>query len=173
MPNCFSILYAKYHIQIYPEIRHLKSYNTRVLYLHKSNRIFCATLPGSGIFHRVGYSNAVYSNLSKKIIYDRFRCFGHNSFVPVVILNDEVIGIAMFAIDLGTIYGLLDQPGYGTVMGFYIKPNHRRKGFGRMFFEHIQTVLKKDGATKMYVCPDSVTGIPFWRTMGFSDSWKI
>lgn len=91
----------------------------------------------------------------------------------IALLNDEVIGIAMFAIDLGKIYGLLDQPGYGTVMGFYIKRNHRRKGFGRMFFEHIQTVLKKDGATKMYVCPDSVTGIPFWRTMGFSDSGKF
>lgn len=37
----------------------------------------------------------------------------------IALLNDEVIGIAMFAIDLGTIYGLLDQPGYGTVMGFY------------------------------------------------------
>ena len=58
-------------------------------------------------------------------------------------------------------------------MGFYIKPNHRRKGFGEMFFEHLQTVLEKDGTNKMYVCPDSVTGIPFWRAMGFSDSGKL
>ena len=91
----------------------------------------------------------------------------------IILLDDEVVGISMFAIDLGTIYGLLDSPGYGTVMGFYIKPVHRRKGFGRTFFEHIQDVLKKDGANKMYVCPDSVTGIPFWKAMGFSSSGKF
>ena len=91
----------------------------------------------------------------------------------IILLDDEVVGISMFAIDLGTIYGLLDSPGYGTVMGFYIKPSHRRKGFGRTFFEHIQDVLKKDGANKIYVCPDSVTGIPFWKAMGFSSSGKF
>ena len=42
-----------------------------------------------------------------------------------------------------------------------------------MFFEHLQTVLEKYGTNKMYVCPDSVTGIPFWRAMGFSDSGKL
>mgnify|MGYP002644932240 CR=1 FL=1 len=114
--------------------------------------------------------NEIIIGLKKRIDIQGTRKDMH---FEIALLNDEVIGIAMFAIDLGTIYGLLDQPGYGTVMGFYIKPNHRRKGFGRMFFEHIQTVLKKDGATKMYVCPDSVTGIPFWRTMGFSDSGKF
>lgn len=91
----------------------------------------------------------------------------------IILLGDEIIGISMFAIDLGTIYGLLDRPGYGTVMGFYIKPKYRRKGFGRAFFEHIQIVLQNDGASKMYICPDAVTGIPFWKAMGFSDSGKI
>lgn len=91
----------------------------------------------------------------------------------VVLLGNEVVGISMFAIDLGTIYGLLDQPGYGTVMGFYIKPKYRRNGFGRAFFEHIQMVLQNDGASKMYICPDAVTGVPFWKSMGFSDSGKF
>ena len=91
----------------------------------------------------------------------------------VALLGDEVIGISMFAIDLGTIYGLLDRPGYGTVMGFYIKPEYRRKGLGRVLWEHIQIVLQNDGASKMYVCPDAVTGVPFWKAMGFSDSGKI
>ena len=90
----------------------------------------------------------------------------------IVLRGSEVIGISMFAVDLGTIYGLLDGPGYGTVMGFYIKPEHRRCGYGRLFFKHIEEKLKEDGATKRYVCPDPVTGEPFWKAMGFYDSGK-
>ena len=114
--------------------------------------------------------NDILSGLNKRIHIQGTRKDMH---FEIALLDDEVVGISMFAIDLGTIYGLLDSPGYGTVMGFYIKPTHRRKGLGRMFFEHIQDVLKKDGANKMYVCPDSVTGIPFWSAMGFSDSGKF
>lgn len=37
----------------------------------------------------------------------------------IAIVDGEPFGIAMFAIDLGTVYGLLKK-GYGTIMGFYI-----------------------------------------------------
>ena len=111
----------------------------------------------------------ILNGLEKRIAIQGTR---NDMHFELALLGDAVIGIAMFAIDLGTIYGILDAPGYGTVMGFYIKPNHRRKGFGRLFFQHIQAVLKDDGAPKLYVCPDSVTGIPFWLAMGFADSGK-
>lgn len=90
----------------------------------------------------------------------------------IAFLEDKPIGIAMFAIDKGTVYGLLEA-GYGTVMGFFIKPEHRRKGLGREFFYHIERILKKDGASKLYLTPDGVTGEPFWKAMGFTDSRKI
>ena len=90
----------------------------------------------------------------------------------IAFLNGTPIGIAMFAIDLGTVYGLLEK-GYGTVMGFYIHPNHRRLGFGKQFWLHIEETLRVDGATKFYLCPDSVTGVPFWTAMGFEDSGLI
>jgi len=35
----------------------------------------------------------------------------------IVLRGSEVIGISMFAVDLGTIYGLLDGPGYGYSYG--------------------------------------------------------
>ena len=35
----------------------------------------------------------------------------------IALLGDEVMGIAMFAIDLGRGYGLLECPEYGTAMG--------------------------------------------------------
>lgn len=74
--------------------------------------------------------------------------------------NDEMIGFANFAIDQGTVYGLIDA-GYGTIMEFYVAPRYRRKGYGRAFFAHIEEVLLGDGAKFMYLCPDPAMGDPF------------
>lgn len=87
-------------------------------------------------------------------------------------INEDPFGIAMFAIDLGTVYGLLEK-GCGTIMGFYIHPKFRRKGLGTSFSKHIEATLYSDGARKMYICPDSVTGEPFWKSNGYIDSGKI
>ncbi len=86
--------------------------------------------------------------------------------------DSEPIGIAMFAIDTGTVYGLLES-GYGVITGFYIKPEYRRLGYGKEFFTHIERTLKKDGATKIYLTPDGVTGEPFWKALGFENSGKF
>ncbi|MBQ9947740.1 MAG: GNAT family N-acetyltransferase [Oscillospiraceae bacterium] len=83
----------------------------------------------------------------------------------------KAIGIAMFAIDTGTVYGLLES-GYGVITGFYIRPEYRRRGYGKAFFHHIETTLRKDGAPKLYLTPDAVTGEPFWTTLGFVNSGK-
>lgn len=107
--------------------------------------------------------------LQKRISIQGLRSDMH---FEIALLDNIVIGISMFAIDLGTVYGLLDHPGYGTVIGFYIKPECRRKGYGRQIYEHIQKTLSKDGARKIYLCPDAVTGVPFWSAMGFSESGK-
>ena len=87
--------------------------------------------------------NEIISGLKKRINIQGLRKDMH---FEIALFNNEVIGISMFAIDLGTIYGLLDETGYGTVMGFYIKPDYRRRGFGRAFFKHIESKLKEDGA---------------------------
>lgn len=90
----------------------------------------------------------------------------------IAFLEGKPVGIAMFAIDTGTVYGLLET-GCGTVMGFYIKPEYRHKGLGREFYRHIEEILRKDGASKIYLTPDDITGEPFWRAVGFTDSGKI
>lgn len=90
----------------------------------------------------------------------------------IAVVDGEPFGIAMFAIDLGTVYGLLEK-GYGTIMGFYIRPDFRRKGLGTILSRHIEAVLRDDGAANMYICPDAVTGEPFWKANGYKDSGKI
>lgn len=108
----------------------------------------------------------ILDGLKKRIAIQGRRTDMH---FEVAFWNDTAVGIAMFAVDLGTIYGLLEQ-GHGTVMGFYIHPEYRRMGFGSEFWSHIEDTLRTDGASKFYICPDSVTGVPFWKSLGFEDS---
>lgn len=86
--------------------------------------------------------------------------------------KDILIGFAMYAIDLGGIKGILEA-GYGYIMELYIVPDYRRKGMGSQVFQYIENILKKDGTSKIYLTPDSASGIPFWRALGFMDSGKI
>ena len=95
----------------------------------------------------------------------------NNMHFELALKNETPVGIAMFAIDTGTVYGLLES-GYGAITGFYIAPEFRRKGYGREFFRHIEQVLIADGAPKIYLTPDGVTGEPFWESLGFDNSGK-
>ena len=78
-------------------------------------------------------------------------------------------GFAYYAIDKGTIGGLIDPNG-GGFWGYYVAPAYRRQGYGRRMFLHCAEALYRDGAEYLYCCPDPVTGEPFWRAMGFEDS---
>ena len=108
-------------------------------------------------------------NLMKRINIQGMR---NNMHFELFYVDDQCIGIANFAIDIGGIRGIID-PGYGFIMGFYIIPEMRRRGFGKMFFEHIESLLRIDGAHYLYLTPDAVSGIPFWKALGFEDSKKI
>ena len=76
---------------------------------------------------------------------------------------------------IGFLYGKIDhehhkgfiKPGYGYIMEFYVKPEHRRNGYGRMMFERLEHLFRMDGANTMYLTADPVTGKPFWEAMGF------
>lgn len=83
----------------------------------------------------------IINGLTKRIAIQGSRKDMH---FEMAIVNGEPFGIAMFAIDLGTILS-----------------------------RHIETVLRDDGAENMYICPDAVTGEPFWKANGYKDSGKI
>lgn len=90
-------------------------------------------------------------------------------FFELVYQENECIGFAYYAVDLGGIKNLL-EPGYGYIMEFYVKPESRRKGYATMMFKHIEEIFTKLHVPKLYLTPESKTGIPFWYQMGFKDS---
>lgn len=58
-------------------------------------------------------------------------------------------------------------------MEFYVIPEFRGKGCGREMFLHLQAMFRKDGAKKIYLAADPVTGKPFWEAMGFIRTGEI
>ena len=78
-------------------------------------------------------------------------------------------------VPIGFLYGKIDhedhkgfiKPGYGYIMEFYVKPDHRRKGYGKRMFQRLERLFHLDGAEMMYLTADPVTGKPFWEAMGF------
>lgn len=90
----------------------------------------------------------------------------------IIYKDNEVAGFAMYAVDLGGIKDILES-GYGYIMELFILPAKRRKGIATEAFLHMEEVLKKQGADKLYLTPDSVSGIPFWKQVGFYDSGKV
>ncbi len=82
---------------------------------------------------------------------------------------------------IGLLYGKVDheghkgfiKPEYGYIMEFYVKPEYRRKGYGKAIFERIEVLFASHGAKRMYLTADSVTGIPFWAAMGFENTGEV
>lgn len=82
---------------------------------------------------------------------------------------------------IGFLYGKVDhkghkgfiKPEYGYIMEFYVKPEYRRKGYGRAMFERFESLFAKHGTYKMYLTADPVTGEPFWKAMGFKATGDI
>ena len=131
----------------------------------------------------VAYFNELYESnddekpTSDEIIHDLNRRINiqvnrPNMHFELFFCDDVLVGFANFAIDKGGIAELIDK-GFGFVMEFYIAPQFRRKGYGKLFYNHIEETLKNDGTKNIYLTSDTVTGIPFWIAMGFDDGGKI
>lgn len=81
----------------------------------------------------------------------------------------------------GFLFGRIDLPGdkgftkagLGCIVEFYVIPECRGKGCGREMFLHLQAMFRKDGARKIYLTADPVTGKPFWEAMGFIGTGEI
>lgn len=76
---------------------------------------------------------------------------------------------------IGFLYGKIDhswhkgyiKDGYGYIMEFYVLPEYRRRGYGRQMYLHLEQLLTQDGAIRLYLTADPVTGVPFWSRLGF------
>ncbi len=76
---------------------------------------------------------------------------------------------------IGFLYGTIDKQGdkgynrvgWGCIMEFYVIHEQRRKGYGRMMYDHLEAFFKAERVNGIYLTADPVTGKPFWEALGF------
>ena len=90
-------------------------------------------------------------------------------FVELCYLGKDLIGFAYGKIDRERHRGYV-RPGWGYVMEFYVKPEHRRNGYGKKIYKHLENILKSNGVSNIWLTADPVTGEPFWSAVGFTNS---
>jgi GNAT superfamily N-acetyltransferase len=86
--------------------------------------------------------------------------------------GEALIGFLEGVVEHEHLVGFI-KPGWGCVREFYVKPECRRKGYGKAMAERLEALFSADGATQMYLTADAVTGVPFWTEMGFTETDEI
>lgn len=114
------------------------------------------------------------SPCGKKVFYGLFdsivsNCSVNNSDYFIVMKSGkELIGFASVSTASTDV---IDVPySYGAVKDFYISPKHRRKGYGRILNRYIEKIFDDNGTNTVLLSPDPVSGIDFWKAMGYYDS---
>lgn len=114
------------------------------------------------------------SPCGKKTFYKLFdsivssACENKTKHFIVMESDKDLIGFALIetsSTDVVTI-----PYSYGAVNDFYISPKYRRKGYGRILNNHIENIFKDSGTNTILLTPDPVSGIDFWKAMGYCDT---
>lgn len=111
---------------------------------------------------------------NKKMFYELFdsivsNCSVNNSDYFIVMLSGkELIGFASVSTASTDVINI--PYSYGAVKDFYISPKCRRKGYGRILNNYIENIFKVNGTNTVLLSPDPVSGIDFWRAMGYYDT---
>lgn len=111
---------------------------------------------------------------SKKLFYELFdsiisnASYSNSDYFIVMKTEKELIGFASISTSSTDV---IDIPySYGTVKDFYISPKRRRKGYGRILNNHIENTFKENKTNTVLLSPDPVSGIDFWKAMGYCDT---
>ena len=62
-----------------------------------------------------------------------------------------------------------DRPGWGWMMEFYVRPEHRRRGYGRGLYGRSERILVNRGVKDIWLTSNPAA-IPFWRAVGFAET---
>jgi N-acetylglutamate synthase-like GNAT family acetyltransferase len=66
--------------------------------------------------------------------------------------------------------GYQDRPEHGFIMEFYILPEYRRRGYGKIIYQRIETLFVEHGVEQIYLFSNSFAGMPFFESLGFKNA---
>ena len=112
----------------------------------------------------------VFKSELRRVLWHTDECIWSNNPRCFVVLHKgkTVIGFA----DIRAVSKDLldtDYP-YGSVEDFCIVEAYRGKGYGKLLYERVETVLRKNGTKTILLTPDPKTGVGFWTKMGFEST---
>lgn len=79
-------------------------------------------------------------------------------------VNAHMVGFAHFKVDRS------ERVGWGYIMEFYIIPDFRKKGLGRMLYAFIKEEFTRYGIDNLWLTANQENGEPFWFSLGFVDT---
>ena len=82
---------------------------------------------------------------------------------------------------IGFLYGKIDRegdrgyirPDWGYIMEFYVIPERRREGLGRLMVQRLEAFYAEKAVTRLYLTADPVTGKPFWAAAGYRATGEV
>lgn len=96
----------------------------------------------------------------------------HDRHLELCYDGDTLIGFHYAKVDHEGHKGFIKLE-YGYIMEFYVIPQCRRKGYGREMFHRLEALFAGHGTKRMYLTADRVTGVPFWKSLGFEFTGEI
>lgn len=96
----------------------------------------------------------------------------HDRLVELCFDGPEPIGFLYGKIDRAGDRGYI-RPDWGYVMEFYVIPERRREGLGRILAGRMETFFAEKGVKQVYLTADPVTGKPFWAAAGYRATGQI
>ena len=111
---------------------------------------------------------------NKKMFYNLFDGIisraseSDSDYFVIMQSGKEIIGFASISTEASDIVPI--PYSYGTVNDFFISPQHRRKGYGRILNNYIEKIFVNNEITTVLLYPDPVFGIPFWKAIGYYDT---
>lgn len=86
-------------------------------------------------------------------------------------VSGELIGFALISTDSQKLSEYIGESFHcGSVGEFFIVPKYRRKGYGRLLNDYLEKIFVNKNVNTVSLTPDPVSGIDFWRAMGYQDT---
>ena len=107
--------------------------------------------------------------LAKAVIYEACKRAQNLGAKRATVLSDQEFYYKI-GFKCSSEFQFMRQPldfGYGYIMEFYVKPEYRRRGYGRAMIARLEALFASHGVKRMYLTSDPVTRKPFWEELGF------
>lgn len=120
----------------------------------------------------VSYMEELRSDISEQVIRTKLFDIIHNlmdsGIIRINLILDEstLVGFSVYQLDVPE-SDWCKRPGWGFIREFYVTPEYRKQGIGRILAQSTELALQEMGAEKLYLT--STTAAFFWKRCG----WKL